>query len=349
MLSKKAKKIRMIIIWALIAVTFELCILFAADNALSYKKHNINITKYASIGETDFEYSVYNIPKDASNILVSYNVSYIAYIHKGKLSIMNIKTGVEKKVIEPGVGDITYFRWLSDRNTVIYSVKKDIGEHSEISILTYDIDSGVYNEYKSYNKLSKECSVDLILFSTITHITYVKISDTGKEDMILRYGMLGELETGYANNLADGAPFAMSPYEDRLVYKSREGNIDIKISNKITHLTKNKDMQLIGISSKDTIFLGRLNSLKKVTEIYGITNKNNKYIWNKLSLKIPVALKNIVLGGNDKILIFNDKTKTIYDMRGKTKTAYNGIFLDIVDGVTVSNNNGVIETKKINN
>jgi hypothetical protein len=109
-----------------------------------------------------------------------------------------------------------------------------------------------------------------------------------------------------------------------------------KIKNKIP-IDADK-VQVLGIDLNDSLYIGILDSLGKVTQIYYQRINDDKLTdnWTKVDLKAATAVEDIIISGNGNIYINEIEENKIINVISDLKASYRGEFIEILEGALVS-------------
>lgn len=343
---KSKRTIIIILLWTVLAVLVESVVFSVVENAVTYKKHDVGIVKYAEVGTRSKEITVYNIPEDASGIKLSYDASYVSYLKDGKIILMDTKSGKIIKTINSNFDEINYCKWLPDRNLIVYSANKQISKNeTEINIFTYDLDSDIYNEYDSIKNLPKNSITDEILFSVTTHVTYVRINTEEKSKRVYRYGIMGEQK--YLFDVSNNSEIALSQNEDMFFFKGTDNKIYVKNGeNKAKIFSNDRNSYLLGIASDTKAYIAVTNKKNNVIKIL-IENSIKNKILKTVKPKILTNPESIIITNNGKIYSYNDTINSLINIENNSVTKYSGKIVDVIDGYVASFDGKVLETQEL--
>jgi len=126
------------------------------------------------------------IEGNRTNTSVSYDGKYLAYLKDNRLFVLNSENSKKNKVSAGNGMEITYFKWIYDRNGLILAEKPiNSKDGSYFKFYYYDIDktnkTEIFNEVN--NKSIKipirdsEEKISSIEMSTLNNVIYVKLTD----------------------------------------------------------------------------------------------------------------------------------------------------------------------------
>lgn len=322
------KKLLIIYKWIILSIVFQLLVLggaevyFSVPNDLKVQLTTLSVrTDKTSIP----------LPKNSKNIKVSFDASYAAYLKNNDIEIINLKNKKVKKVIQAGEDSLNYFRWLPDRNMLVYAVKHKLSNVCNIQLFTYDTES---ESKKHFSKVSLSTSynpeVTDIGLSPLTNVVYAKIKTTSTSANIYRFNIMGNMKK--VISVSADASIEETMYSDNLLF---ERNYKVFVINgekgNLYSLAFKEKVCLLRVSFNDNVYIGKLDDNNKVNEIiYGRINEPIKK-WKMISLKHNIEVKNIFISNKNIIYEINQPSYTIYDLVNNKEYSYKGEFIDLVD------------------
>lgn len=320
--------------WILLSVFIQTLI-------LSYVNF-IFLNRKAQIVATDFSVSRFvtnskfktEIPENATDIKLSYDNAYAGYLMNGSIEIMDL-TKKTTKTIKSQSGEITFYKWMPDRNILIYAVKQAKNNNRSIQLVTYDIASE--NE-KTYPKISISSQtggeVSQIELSPLTNVVYAMVKD-GERAKIYRYDIMSY--SSFIMYTSLDTVIKETSFEDNLIYQDEAKNIYFK--NNTQYATKKlaleKKALLLNVDSEDKVFVGLLDNHNKIEKIlYGKLTENIEQ-WNSKILDIPLSKNDIIISTEGKIFTKSDEN-SIMDLDSNKKINFTGIFIELNFGNIVS-------------
>ena len=325
--------------WILIAVLFQFGVLFYLNNIFLNPNREVNITKLDNDKQTRVNTGDFKVDDNAEQIKMSFNGRFCAYLIDGELHITNVETKSDKKVVSNNKDKITYFKWLPDRDMVIYSTNTHNGTKGKIQISTYEADSETMRDYPLIEGLSSSSSIQDIELSPYTNIVYAQIKTSEKKSKLVSFNIMSQYssimtfssdtiikECTYVNKL-----FYNSPGQTMYVY---DGNT--KVKNKVS--VDQKATVLLDVDDEDTLYVGKLDSNNMVASILKqkVTDKKLTQNWEEVKLVEGVAKENIIISKTGKIYInYKDENK-IVNVENGLKASYRGEFIELLDGLLVS-------------
>lgn len=323
--------------WILLAVIFQFCVLLYINNIFL----NTDIT--VSIKDADVKKDVvtgdFEVPDNAQNISVSYNAEYGAYLLDGVLHIINLDNSNDKEVAGMSNDKITYFRWLPDRNMVIFSSNTKDGRKGIVQISTYEPDSENLRAYPQIDGLTAMSQVMDIELSQYTNVVYAKIKTSDTKSKIVRFNVMSQYS--HVMKLGADAIIKECSFVNKLVYQNEEESVYVydginMVKNKIP--IDSDKVKVLDIDLNDTLYIGILDSSGKVTQIYHQKIGDDKIndSWTKLALKEATSVENIIISGNGNIYINDIEENKVINATNNLKASYRGEFIEVLDGALVS-------------
>lgn len=325
--------------WIILSVMFQVLVLVFFNNIYLAGRGEATATLSEDKDQDKQNYKkqaiTVSIPDSAINPRVSFDNTYVSYVLDGKLEIYDIKNKKIVKSISHKKDIITYYRWLSDRNMIIYSVRTPNDEPGAVQIITYSVDTEVQHDYPRITGLPRKSEVVSIELSHLTNSVYTKVKTNENDAKIYRYNVMSQLF--HVTNTSSETVTKEMHYKDKLVYQDDKYKINVFTWSEprgatVTMPFKNK-MALIGIvGSDDEIYLGEMDSDNKVHRvIYGRSNVDPEKEWKQLSLKTPTSPENLVVAPNGSVFELIDSKKVIYNISENTELSYSGKFVEVSD------------------
>jgi hypothetical protein len=200
--------------WILLAVIFQFCVLLYINNVFLNSDITVSITdanKNKAVLTGDFK-----VPDNVKNISMSYNAEYGAYILDGVLHIVNVDKGYDKEAAGMDNDRITYFKWLPDRNMVIFSSDTKNGQKGIVEISTYEPDSETLRQYPQIDGLSAKSQIMDIELSQYTNVVYAKIKTSDTKSKIVSFNVMSQYS--HIMNLGADAIIKECSFVNKLVY-----------------------------------------------------------------------------------------------------------------------------------
>jgi len=328
--------IRKLYKWIIISVMIQTAFLAYIDFVYLGIDGPVKATVYDVEKEKDISRKV-KISEKAKEIKVSYNGSYAAFTVDSKLEILDVKNNKRKKTIDASNGYITYYRWLTDRNILIYSKTVSNMNGSCVEVITYDPELDVERSYPNISELPEFSEVVDIQFSTITNIVYVKVKLSESQAEIYKYNIMDELK--YVTSTGINTVIKETIYRDSLVYQDDNSKIYVRDGEKntIKALPFEGKMVLLGIDSKDRIFIGELSDENKIARIHygGIDNYFEKELMS-VQLDVPVTSDRIIISQNGVVYELMEGEKTLKEIKSGRHITFYGNFIEMLNNYIVT-------------
>jgi len=329
------KWLKRISIWIVVSLTLQCLGLFYIDHyflATDSKVVTKKVVEDKSVQEKNIDI---NIPTNAKYISVSYDAKYLSYYEDEQLKIVNCKDGkIENIEAEDGT-KICFAEWLPDRNRMLLVEKKSDDNSSNLILYSYDVKKGEKLKSKELAWGGTNALVEDIQLSTLTGVTYVKVSNDGAGSSIYRIDRNADMSKintipKFVSNIA------LVRHEDKLVY---EGTVYNKIyvtnsqeSIKIDGVDK---LTLIGTDSEDNVYVGQLkdNLVSKV--YYGKTSQDSNQ-WKVINLQTPASKENLFISSDNKVYQNDELKGVLKDINSGSQTSYKGKLLQLYTKGVVS-------------
>lgn len=327
--------------WIIISVMLQLVVLAYFSYIYLPGSNNVKATFYEGEEKTDRNVT---LPDSAHDIKVSFNGMYAGYITDGKLEILNLKTRKSQKTFDFGGDELSYYRWLPDRNMVIYAFQSSNGDSCSAQISTFELDSEVERSYPAIKGLPERGKVTDIELSPLTNIVYVKVITSETKSRIYKFNIMDNLSSITTIN-SDTEIKGMN-YTDTLVYG---GGSKLYIRNgksgSVRTIVFKEHIVLLNIDSEDNIYTGELNEEGNVVKVYwGKAEDYRNKEWKEIDLKNPSSPQHVMVTPNSRIYVTSE-TNSIYDVEGDRQIDYPGEFIGMLDGTVISKDGKALKLK----
>lgn len=332
--------------WILLALIFQFCVLLYINNIFLNADATVSVTNAGVKKETTT--GNFKVPEAAQNISMSYNAKFGAYLLDGVLYVKNVDNGNDKKVAGLGKDKITYFRWLPDRDMVIFSSDTKDGDKGTIQMSSYEADSETARDYPEISGLSSKSQVMDIELSPLTNVVYARIKTSDTKSKIIQFNVMGQF--AHLMNLGGNAIIKECLYVNKLVYQNEGESVyiyDGKSKNKVP-IDADK-VRILDIDQDDTLYIGILDSSGKVSQIYHqkIADEKLSDNWTKVTLKESTSLEDIVISGNGNVYANKKDQNKIVNVINDLKASYRGEFIEVLDGALVSRDGNKIDVTSL--
>lgn len=329
------KKLKMIYCWILISVMFQIAVLSYINFIYLPDRGAIKATIY----ETDtaaVKSRSLKLPDGAGEVAVSFDGLYAAYRTGENLVISDIDTRKTIKTLDPAGGEFTSFRWLPDREMLIYSIKEPEGKSGQVRISTYDIGPELDRSYPVIKSLPENSEVIQIVLSPLTNIVYPMIKVGKTTAKIYKFDIMDNIKSIMSTSTLTEIFETM--YSDKLIYQSPEAGIRIRNgkSGAKIRLPVKEATTLLAVDDNDFIYAAASDKNGSITTIYSGKAEQKAGEWETLSLDKPVEAKNIFVTAEGMIYYTDVEAKKIHALEGTGVTEYQGDLLTVLDGYAVS-------------
>ncbi len=325
--------------WILLAVIFQFGVLLYMNNVFLSTDVDVSVSENSGVKQKPST-GDFKVPEAAQMISISFNAKFGAYLEDGELRIVDVDKGKSKTVAGTGKDKITYFRWLPDRDMVIYSSDTKNGRSGTVQVSTYEADSETSRDYPELSGLPAKSQVKDIELSPYTNMVYAKIQTSDTRARIIRFNVMGQ----YARVMTVDASIVIKEctYTNKLVYQEKGQQISIydgiKKANSRVPINVN-NVTVLGIDLNDTLYIGALDDNGMVTQIYSQKIEEGSEMtekWTKMSLKETAPPETVIVTGNGNLYINKKDENRVINLKNDLKASYRGEFIEILDGVLVS-------------
>lgn len=317
------KWMKRIIIWIAVSLSLQCLALFYVDHYFLATDSKVVTKKVIEDVNAKSKNIDIFVPENAKNVLVSYDAKYLCYYENEVLKIVNCEDGKVKNIEVDEGTKISFYEWLPDRNRMLLVEKKTNDASSNLVLYSYDVSKGEKAKIKDLAWSDKKSEVEDIQLSTLTGVTYVKVSSMGQRSSIYRIDRMGTMtKTNTIPNFVSN--IALVRHEDKLVYEGLIYN-KIYVTGRDTQLSiKGIDkLTLIGTDDDDNVYLADVkdNLVNKV--YYGKTSEDTAK-WKVFDLQLPSSKDDLFVSSTGKIYQ-NDALKGIVkEINSGTQTSYQG-------------------------
>jgi hypothetical protein len=335
------KIIKRIVIWSMLSLALQMSGFYYINKYYLSDETHITVSKLQKNTETVKTAEV-SVPEGAENIGASYNGKYVAYYDSDVLKVVDMSTGDVSTVdFESGV-DVSYFKWLSDRNRMLIAEKKKTSSGVTFELSYYDVDKDTKDSITQLTWAGKNAEVSDIEASPLTNMIFIKIALNDYQSSIYSLNIMGNKNkvTTVVNTIGN---ICIVPHVDKLYYEDSKNDRIYATGTKGKVVIGSSDkFSLISIDSNDNVYMGELADDGTVKRIYygqaGAATSGYAYV----DLAAPVMKEDICVSSDGKIYL-NDNFKGILTefSSGKQYT-YKGNFLQVYDGGIMSLSEGKV-------
>ncbi len=340
------KKLRKIYGWIIASVLLQTFILAYFNYVYIPNRGAFRATMY-EVDTSAVKSRSYKLPDGASDVRVSFDGLYVAYRTSSGIEIADVDRRKILKKLSAGKGEFSYYRWLPDREMLIYSVKEPDGKSGRVRLSTYDIGPELDRSYPDIKGLPKGSSIIDIELSPLTNIVYplVKTSDTRAR--IYQFDIMDTLRLLMKTDISIVIKETM--YSNNLIYQVPDGKITIRNgkSGRTTGVPVKEADLLLAVDDNDYIYAGSKDENGKLTAIYYGKAGQNRDEWKELTAGQSVSPENIVITAEGEIYSVDNPDKSVTNLKDSSVTGYNGDFLTVLDNYVVSLDGGKLTLKVI--
>ncbi|HEY9060173.1 MAG TPA: hypothetical protein VIO64_06680 [Pseudobacteroides sp.] len=324
--------------WIILSVVLQIAVLAYFNYDYLLKEHEIKATSYEVSDEVqENEKKSVKIEDGTSLHKVSYDGNHAAWLLSGKIHVYDLKNKKSEDIIEGSNGDINYYKWLPDRNIIIYSVSNAAGK---INVLTKDIETGTIHDYPVISGLAKNSEVKDIELSPLTNVVYVKVQTSSTRARIYKYDIMDNLS--YIMIFDSSSTIKEANLSDKLFYDEGNGRImvwDGKRKSKSRISTEDK-VFLIGVDAEDNLYVGNKDSGGKITKLlYSKQDKESDDKWYEINLKTPCDKNHLFVTKGGGVYMIDKVNKVVINLKNSVETKYEGEFIEILDNYIVYSDN----------
>ncbi len=333
---KKTKKLKMIYKWILISIIMQTAILAYLNYVYLPNRGQFRTTMFEIEPKAVKNRSI-KLPEGASDISISYDGLFAAYRLGEKLEITDIDSKKTVKKLEPAGGEFTYFRWLPDREMLIYAEKEPEGKSGRIRISTYDVVPELERSYPDVKNLPEGSRVIDIELSPLTNIVYPMIKTSDTRARIYKFDIMDNLKLIFKTDLTTIIKETM--YTDKLIYQPAGERIRIMDgkSSKYSYVPVKEADLLLAVDGGDVIYTAGTDGSGKVKEVYYGKAGSKAEEWKTVPLTHSILADDIIITAGGEAFAVDRGYKTIKCIKGdKGLAEYEGELLTVLDQYVVT-------------
>lgn len=321
--------------WIVLAVLFQVIVFSYLEFVYLPNRGNVTATAFES-SDSEVKSKSIKMPADAGGAMVSFDGSYAAYTQGGKLLIIEIKNGKTLKMLEAGEGNFSYYRWLPDRDMLIYSIKEPDGEKGQVRISTFDLGPKLERSYPKITGLPEGSIITDIELSPLTNVVYAMVKTGDTRIKVYKYNIMDNLN--FVMNAGVKAIFKETAYSDNLIYQEDGGRITFRSgkTGKKTYIPVKGNLKLLAVDAEDNIYAGQLNDSGEVVAVYHGKIDGKLKEWERTELNAPFDVSEVFVTPDGRIYTSSGKEKFIRGLADVSKFSYEGELLGILDNYIIS-------------
>lgn len=329
------KKLKMIYCWILISVLLQAAVLSYINFIYLPGRGAVKATMY-EVEAAAVKNRNINLPDGTMDVTISFDGLFVAYMQGNELVIADIDKKKIIKKLNPSGGSFTYFRWLPDRDMLIYSVKEPEGKSGQVRISTYDIGPELERSYPNIKSLPVGSEIINIELSPLTNIVYPMIKINKTQVKIYKFNIMDNLK--YIMTKGISTIIKETMYTDNLIYQSSDGKIRVRDgkTGKISQIPVKEGKLLLDIDDKDFIYTAAIDENGGLTAIFSGKISQKAAEWETIKLEQPLLATDVFITAEGAIYAANKQRKTIHAIESTDITDYQGELLTVLDSYVVS-------------
>lgn len=338
------KKLKKLYKWILISVILQTAVLAYVNFVYIPGRGAFKATMF-EMNAMAVKNRSYKLPEGASEIKVSFDGLYAAYRLGDNLEIADMDSKKTIKKLKPSGGSFSYYRWLPDRDMLIYSIKEPDGKSGRVRISTFDIGPELDRSYPDIKSLPEGSAVIDIELSPLTNIVYPMIQSSKSRVRIYKFDIMDNLNLIMKADL--GMIIGETMYSDHLIYQPVGGKIKIRSgrNGKTSTLAFKEADLLLRVDDFDFVYAASTDKAGKLTEIHYGKIDHKADGWQTITLGNPVTAEDVFITPEGAVYLADRQTKTIRGLKSSLNVRYQGQLLTVIDSYVVSINEGHLELK----
>jgi hypothetical protein len=339
--------------WIIISLVLQCGIYLYMDKFYYASEGDFNFTEGNSVDIVkDIKPSI-TFPSNATDISLSYDCSYTAYMEDGIIKVYDTSTGKAKKLnFGAGVTCLSY-KWLPDSNSMMIAERVNSGGKKVIKFYSYDADSEDKKDTDNYlsgghkvNAMPSVSSKDKVEFeiSSSTGVLYGKITYGIGEVNLYRIDRNEDLTrvNTVSRNIGN---IAVASDDDQLAYEDLNSEkIRTNYKSKIISVGGTSRLTLLGTDSDDDFYVGVGKTVSKI--YYGKLTESTS-TWNELSLDQSSEAPNIVITASGNVYNIDKSQSSVTNVKTSKTYSFEGDFLGINDSYLSYKSNNVLKLKAV--
>ncbi|AAK80579.1 hypothetical protein BJV85_001258 [Clostridium acetobutylicum] len=337
-----------IIVWASISLVVQLSVYFYLDRFYFGEENNIKIS---NMGNFDTEKEIkpnVAVPSSASDITISDDGSYTAYMENSIVKVFDTNTGKQLNLnFVNGVQCLAY-RWVPDTNRMI--IAENVS--GQLRFYSYNAEKKYKEEVKDYiNGKSNVISASRrgtevnMRMSVSTGVMYIKVSYAGAGSRVYRLDVDEELTQIRTLNNQIGR-FNVTSREDNLIYEdSINGTVrSTKIKNNIV-VDGNASLKFLGVDENNNVYVSARSG--KINKIYYGEVAAAATKFKTVNLDGSYDSDNIFISSGGNIYFKDLASSRLINLKNNTKYQYKGTFEGLFNNRIASVSGGKLVLQKI--
>jgi len=340
------KKLKMVYKWILLSIIVQCAVLAYINFIYLPGRGTVKATMY-EVEKVEVKDRKFKLPEGANDMTVSFDGLYMAYKQDDKLVIADIDRRKEIKTLDPAGGTFTYFRWLPDREMLIYSIMEPNGQKGQVLISTYDVVPELDRSYPAIKSLPGGSEIIDIELSPLTNIVYTVIRTDKSKIKVYKFDIMDNLK--YIMSMSSSTVFKETMYTDSLIYQTSEGKIRIRNgkTGKLSQIPVKGATVLLAADDNDFIYTAAADEKGGLTEIFFGKAGQKADEWQTIKPEQPIQASDVHITAEGAIYAADRREKTIQAIKGSGTAEYKGELLTVLDGYAVSIDGGWILLKTL--
>ena len=253
-----------------------------------------------------------------------------------RLELVDLDSKKVVKKLDPSGGSFSYFRWLPDRDMLIYTIKEPDGKSGCVRISTYDIGPELDRSYPDIVNLPVDSTVIDLQLSPLTNIVYPLIQTSDTRVRIYQFDIMDDLELIMKADL--GIIIRETMYEDNLIYQPADGKIVVRNgrTGKKTSLPVKEASLLLSVDDADFVYAASTDEGGKITAIHFGKIGQKAQEWQSIKPTMSLAVKDIFISPQGSGYAADRQRKTVLNLKDGGSVEYQGELLTVTDNYVVS-------------
>lgn len=340
------KRFRKIFVWIILSLIIQTSMYFYIDKYYLTNNTKLKATKVEKKNKDEKPDLEIKLPDNVKNVTMSFDGKYTAYYDGDTLKVSDTKTGEEREITFDEDVELSYYKWLSDRNRMLIAEKhqnENGGYRFKLSY--YDVDKDTKEEFKDLTWGDEDSIVEDIQESTITNVMYIKVSRGGGNSRLYWINIMAEMKRVPTKVQMIGDT-ALIYHEDKLLYESTTyDKIYVTGMDSALEIEEVQKPRLLGVDIDDNIYIGKGEN-DKITKVYYGNLETPTGEWKSIPFDQPIEEKDIHITKEGKVIINDNLNGIVKELATGKETKYIGKFLQLYEGGVASiSENKLIKTK----
>ncbi|MBU5592262.1 hypothetical protein KQI89_10855 [Clostridium sp. MSJ-4] len=329
------KKLKGLIIIAVISIIFQCVLLVFLDRYYLVDNYNFEVTYLEKVFSNNI---TRELPKDLGEKLISCDGKYIAYYENLSIKIINILSGEESYIVPEEDKKIDYFNWSEDGKEIIIAEKGNEINLDKIDICSYDVENNKRSNIYKIKDMNSNHSIFLIKKSANKNITYIGYGDDSEKNIIkVKSGSdIKKLDL----QIKEINYFYILPNEEEIIYTDiTKTNIYSSLDNKKLSLKDNVTNKFIHMDYHGRLYFEEVKD-GKVNKVKLYTMDTDGNLVRGDTIDVSSDEKSVFINNKGQILINNKSLGIITSLKDNKEYKYQGDLLNVYDNgfYTVFNN-----------